>query len=205
MATTKQLPPEVLKRVADQIGERLGVFKEDANSSLFFTPEAAETQPQVDLGESFQVWTLPADALDEFENGLDLPQIARPTADWHHQIRSDNQALSFARSKALGPDAESWSLRELFVSRLAEKIGLAIDWIEENAPADVEVRYLSVPQHQVDAFWFITDPSHTESAEWNNLVLIISARSPRLNSLDRLSSREFLTALHEGKRGAGLR
>lgn len=205
MATTKQLPPEVLRTVANQIGERLGDFEAGSNSSPFSMTEGVETKPEVDLGESFEVWTLPAEARDEFERGLDLPQIARPTGDWHHQIRSDKQARSFARSKPLGSDPESWSLRELFVSPLAEEVARAINWVEENAPADVEVRYLSVPQHQVDAFWFISDPAHTQSAEWNNRILIISAQSPRLNPLTLLGSREFLTTVYEGKRGTGLR
>lgn len=205
MATTKQLPPEVLRTVANQIGERLGVFKEHPISSPFFTTGAGENRPQVDLGESFEVWTLPAGALDEFEKGLDLPQIARPTGYWHHQIRSDQQARSFARSKPLGSDPESWSLRELFVSPLAEEVGRAIDWIEERVPEDVKVTYLSVPQHQVEAFWLISDPASTQSVEWNNRILIISAQSPRLSPLDLLSSRGFLTVLFEGRRGTGLR
>jgi hypothetical protein len=205
MANTKQLPPEVLRVVANQIGERLGVFQEDSISSHLLMTEEGEITHEVDLGESFEVWTLPAEALDEFENDLDLPQIARSTGYWHHQIRSDKKALSFARSKPLGSDPESWSLRELFVSPLAEKVERAIDWIEEMAPEDVEVRYLSVPQFQVEAFWHISDLTNPQSAEWNNRVLIISAHSPRLSPLDLLSSREFLKVIYEGKRGTGLR
>lgn len=203
MANTKQLPPEVLEVVAQQIGARLGIFPDDPN---FFAAEASAAEPSLDLAESFEVWSLPPDALEEVANGLDLPDIARPTGVWHHQIRSNREARSFARSRPLGPTPDSWSVRELFVSSLAEDLSNAIDWVENNVPPNLEVRYLSSPPHQVDAFWLLAEPSSPLFTEWNNRVVIIRAgASSVLNSLEMLSSQDFFRVLQEEDRGAGLR
>ena len=202
MANTKQLPDDVLEVVAQQIGERLGVFP---NNSHFFPTSAGGPQPIVDLGESFEVWTLPPDALEELAAGCTLQDIARQTGFWHHQIRSDQQALSFARSKPLGATADSWSLRQLFVSSLAEEMARAIDWVEENVPEGLGVRYLSLPIFQIDAFWLIADPTGPDF-DWNDKIVIIRAgASSALKPLDVLSSQDFFEVLQKEDRGAGFR
>lgn len=204
MANTNQLPLDVLEVVAQQIGARLGNFSH--NETLFPTDALSEEQPAVDLGETFEVWSLPPDALEEIAKGVDLSAVARQTGIWHHQIRTNNVAQSFARSKPLGATADSWSLRELFVSPLAEHMGKAIDWVEANVPANTEVRYLNLPQHQVDAFWLLAQSDGPDFKEWNNKIVIIRAGvSSALNPLDVLSSPDFFGVLEKEDRGGGLR
>lgn len=204
MANTNQLPLDVLEVVAQQIGARLGNFSH--NNTLFPTESLSNEQPPVNLGETFEVWSLPPDALEEIAKGVDLSAVARQTGIWHHQIRSNNEARSFARSKPLGATADSWSLRELFVSPLAEHMSQAIDWVEASVPANIEVRYLNLPHHQVDAFWLIAQPGGTDFKEWNNKIVIIRAGvSSALNSLDVLGSPDFFAVLEQEDRGGGLR
>lgn len=201
MAITKQLPQEVLEVVAQKIGSRLGIFP---NNAIFFSLGETEAPPRVDLGETFAIWSLPPDVLEEAANGIALPDIARQTGLWHHQIKSDQQALSYARFKPLGATPDSWSLRELLVSPLAEHINTAIDSLDD-VPDSVEVRYLSLPAYQLDAFWLVDDPL-IEDSKWNNQIVIIRAgESSTLKPLDVLSSEDFFRVLGQEDRGTGLR
>lgn len=200
MAHTKLLSPEVLAGIADQIGARLAGFSDAVNANV---AELETNASRIDLGETFELWTLPSDVRDEVARGLDLTRLARSSGLWHHQIRSNNEALSFARSKPLGATADSWSLREVFESPLAADISHAIDWIEANVPDDVEVRLLTAPAYQVDAFWLIAADPSPSYAEWNDRILII--RSARFTALQLLSAEEFLRGLLEERPGSGLR
>lgn len=200
MAITKKLPQDVLESVAQQIGTRLGLPSHTSNL------EASLAPPGLDLGETFEVWSLPPDALEEIANGIELSTVARQTGLWHHQIRSNQQARTFARSKPLGATPDSWSLRGLFVSSLAEQMSAAIDWIETNVPANVEARYLSLPSRQLDAFWLVAEPNSPEFYDWNDKIVVIRAgASSALNSLEVMSSEELLQVLLEEDRGGGLR
>src|SRR5947209_6723173 len=99
MAHSDMLPSDVIDTVAAQIGA-------EAGKSL----GAAMVQKAMELTESFSVWSLGADAVTK--SNLDLAQLARQTGKWHHQIKLDGKAKSFARSVPLGPDAESWKVQE---------------------------------------------------------------------------------------------
>jgi hypothetical protein len=203
LANTKQLPPEVLEVVAGQIGDRLGIFP---NNSNFFAIDVDSPSPTVDLGETFEMWSVTPDALEEVARGVNLETVARQTGIWHHQVRSNREARSFARSRPLGATPDSWSLRELFVSPLAEQMSSAIDWIEKNAPAELEARYLSLPPLQVDAFWLLAAPDSPHFDDWNDKIVIIRAgASSDLNPLRVMSSQQLFNILREEGRGAGLR
>ena len=205
MAFTRTLPEDVLRTIADQVAARIRVAPADAHS-LFMTESVSEGENTLNLGESFQVWTLIKGFTNEVANGnLELSSLARESGVWHHQIRSNEIAGGFARSQALGPTADSWSLRELFSSPLAESIDEAIAWVDENIPDEVEVRLLSVPFQQVEAFWFVTQQDSPLHDTLNDFLLILMAPEHlgKLVPLTLVSSSEFLRSIANPTRGMG--
>lgn len=139
---------------------------------------------------------LRADAVAKTD--LDISQLARQTGRWHHQIKIDGKAESFARSVPLGPDAANWSVRELFQSEVAQKIDEAIDWIDSNVTGDPLVRLLIVPAYHLHAFWLKEGDA--------SRVLVVdmpaSFTRPQYNKL--YTSKEFLEALTEEQHVIGI-
>ena len=203
MAVTKTLPTDVLESVAAQISDRLQPLSNE-DPDLLVPESVVPSAPEI--GESFEVWKLIPDAMDEIENGnLDITKLARPAGIWHHQLRENGQAFGFARSKPLGADAASWSVRDVFTSELAAKIDMAIGWIDERIPDDeVEVRLLSIPIQQVEAFWFVSKDPEVPS-EWNNQLLIIHSREAIEELGRQIDSESFLASLPAQPRGMGIR
>src|SRR5205809_231368 len=109
MAHADTLPADVIDTVAAQIGA-------EAGRSL---GAAVLQRKALELTESFSVWSLGADVVTK--STVDLSQLARQAGKWHHQIKLDGKAESFARSTPLGPDAGSWAVHELFESEIAQK------------------------------------------------------------------------------------
>src|SRR5205807_839760 len=154
MAHADALPSDVIDNVADQIGA-------EAGKSL---GAAVLQRKAMELTESFSIWSLGADAVTR--SNVDLSQLARQTGRWHHQIKIDGKAESFAQSMPLGPDAASWTVRELFESDVAKKIDDAVEWIDHNVHGDPVVRLLIAPAYHLHAFWLKEgDVSHVLVAD----------------------------------------
>lgn len=190
MANAEKLSNDVLNVVAEQIKERLG----NVSPERFFIPLAnGAPTPSAELTESFDVWMLGVDNLDSYAQAeTDLLNLAKPTGRWHHQIRFDDRGGAFALSKPLGPEASSWSVREISVSPIADDIDKAITLVDDlNLPDDRLVRMLVAPAFHLKAFWIIDKTANTSE------VLVISA-SPSLTHLklnEKISSKDFLDAL----------
>jgi|SRR5215216_3362319 len=202
MAITKTLPTDVLESIATQIGARLGPSPE--GQPQFFRFDPSPSRPEI--GETFEVWKLIPDAIDEITKGnLDITRLTRRTGFWHHQLRDETRAFGFARSKPLGADPDTWSVRDIFMSELAAKIHMAISWVDKNIPDNqVEVRLLSMPAHQVEAFWFVSkDPRYAD--EWNDQLLIIHSRDAIEELGPKIDSKSFLASLPRMPRGMGIR
>lgn len=202
MATTKTLPKDVLESIATQIGIRLEpptAYEGHAHALNVAVPSNPE------IGETFEVWKLIPDAAGEIEKGnLDITKLVRPSGLWHHQLRLNSNAFGFARSKPLGADPDSWSVRDIFMSDLAAKIDQAIKWVDDNIPEDlVEVRLLSMPIQQVEAFWFVA--KSPEASKWDNQLFIIHSREA-IDELGQLmDAKTFLESLPGKPRGMGIR
>lgn len=204
MAFTKQLPTDVLSAIADQVGTRLQPLP---GGELHFIALNGEALPSegLEVGESFEVWKFVPDISNRVAQGEDdITQLTRRSGIWHHQLRRGQQAFGFARSKPLGADADSWSVRDICTSQLAAQIEEGIAWIDANIPEDqVEVRMLSSPAQQVEAFWFVSQERAGD--KWNNQLLII--KSPdNLSSLGTVvDSQSLLASFRTRERGMGLR
>ena len=206
MAVTKTLPTDVLNSIAKQIGDRIGPID---GIRQFRTLDGQPLPDQgLSVGESFEVWKFIPDALEEITDGnFDITKLVRRAGVWHHQLRLENQAVGFARSKPLGPDPASWSVRDIFVSDLAQAVDEAIAYIDDHGlPDNVEVRLISMPRQQLEAFWFVSEGSPPDP-KWNNQVLIVRApeRIHEFAFLRQMRSEDFLAALVTKERGMGIR
>lgn len=186
MAHADSLPNDVIDAVASQIGAEAG----KALGAAVLQRKAME------MTESFSVWALEADSVTK-PNG-DLSQLARQTGRWHHQIKIDGRAESFARSMPLGPDAANWSVREIFESAVAQRIDDAIEWIDSNVKGDPLVRLLIVPAYHVHAFWLI------EGGTSNIVVADMPQSFAKLQTGKLYCAKEFLEALSQEQHIIGI-
>ena len=186
MAHADTLPNDVIDTVAAQIGA-------GAAMSL---GAAVLQKKSVELTESFAVWALGADAVPK--SGTDLTQLARQTGRWHHQIKLDGKAESFARSMPLGPNAANWSVREMFESEIAKKIDDGIEWVDRNVKGDPLVRLLIVPAYHVHAFWL------KEGDASQVLVVDMPQGFTKLQTGKLYTAKEFLEALAQEQHIVGI-
>lgn len=113
------------------------------------------------------MWRLGLNRLRTASASVDVPDVAERTNRWH-QVRFDGRAEMFVRSALAGAHPPILELRELFLSRIAEKIDRAIDAVEP-FPGDLLVRLLILPSHQVHAFWLYFEGSDSSQ------VLVLDA------------------------------
>lgn len=158
MAHFKTLPDSVLTQLQRKIGLSLSRVSNSLGSPL--APA---------LHESVDVWNLPASEVIGPTNNLSL--LAKPSGQWHLQVKSDNTAIAYARSSNLGSEPTDWSVDGIFQSKLAQKFDQAIGWIDENISDDnILVRLLIIPAYQIHALWLL-DESDTN----NQQIVVIDA------------------------------
>lgn len=182
MAHADSLPGDVLTSIANQLGDRMTTMS---------GPQFLSGSP-VELTETFSVWALGADAVGEAaQSNADIQLFATPTGRWHHQVMFGSSAEAFARSTPLGIEPGSWSLREFFISPLADKIDKAVEWVDQNIVDDPLVRLLTVPAYQVLALWL------TRDGIIGSQVLVVDApiQYSTLQPCALLSSKEFIDRL----------
>ncbi|RJF93492.1 hypothetical protein [Sphingomonas cavernae] len=141
MVSAPQLSPEILQNIANQIAERLPI------SSELAAPGASGG-----LGESLRVALLPEDRLLTGSGALSERIVE--TGQWHHQIHSDNQVPTFARSIE-APDAPGAPAEvvEVVDSPLSEELNRAIAWADANVPQDGEAQVIMAPSHFFTGLW----------------------------------------------------
>lgn len=145
MATFKTLPDDVVAHLQTKVGlslprtiDALGV----AGAS------------RLTLNENVDVWQLSANLVPESTNDLNL--VAKPTGEWHLQVKAEDIPIAYARSSPIGFDPTDWLVDGVFQSDLAQKIDEAVDWIDANVQNDnILVRLLVAPAYQLHAFWLI--------------------------------------------------
>jgi hypothetical protein len=145
MATFKTLPDDVIAHLQTKVG-----------LSLPRTIDAlglADTS-KITLNENVDVWQLPANLVAEPTNELKL--LAKPTGQWHLQIKSEDIPIAYARSSPMGFAPNDWLVDGVFQSDLAQKIDQTVDWIDGNLQNEnILVRLLVAPAYQLHAFWLI--------------------------------------------------
>jgi hypothetical protein len=163
----ESLADHILNDIAKQLGSLLPA----APGNWDFAAEDLGEAERIELAETFELWVLDLEAIRQKKGGL--PQLARPTGRWHHQIRRGDTPALFARSAEIGTPA-AWKVTEMFESELAAKIDRAISWIDGNVPGNPLARLLVVPAYQLNAMWLLEDKK--------SLVYVIDCPT-RLHSL----------------------
>ncbi len=189
MAKTETLPNDVLDVLAQKLGSRLPRI----------LPADALGGAAPSLRETFALWML--EASDVIAPTNDLTRLVKNLGVWHHQIASAGNPVAFARSRPLGSDAASWSIREVSTSKLAAAIDDAISWIDANIPDPLTVRLVTIPAYNVYAF-LLYDEADTSKQK----VVVISAPpgTRTLTTHKVYSSQEFLDALRATQHIRGL-
>lgn len=145
MATFKTLPDDVVAHLQTKVG-----------LSLPRTIEALGVAgaAKVTLNENVDIWQLPANLVTEPTNDLNL--LAKPTGEWHLQVRAEDIPVAYARSSPIGFAPTDWLVDGVFQSDLAQKIDEVVTWIDANFQNDnILVRLLVAPAYQLHAFWLI--------------------------------------------------
>jgi hypothetical protein len=85
-----------------------------------------------------------------------LAKVAKPTGYWQHVVRHGGVAREIASSileKATG----KWKVQAIGASILAEKLGGAIKWLDDNDRSDALVRILLGPIFGLHALWLFRE------------------------------------------------
>lgn len=136
------LESEKIESVRAQLGELLSYLREDVSSIV--TPG---------LGESFELHTLPFDALSDLSEPDSLLLYMRRTGAWLHLIRSADGPIAVAQSSAHGPTLSEWSVQNLFSSPLALKLAKAIEHLDSVRSEDaIEATLFLTPSLHIYAF-----------------------------------------------------
>src|SRR5579872_3176443 len=143
MAYTKQLEPEKLKTISEQLGKLIGQF--------------ARTEFKIDkaeIAESFERYIIPGESIRNGEvRKSGLSSIAQRTGSWHHQITSYGKPIGIAHSARSGSINGEWNVQGMFWSPQADKVGRAIAAIDaEIADDEVEVFLATIPLYDIDCF-----------------------------------------------------
>jgi hypothetical protein len=175
MAHFKTLPDQALDAIAAQLGQ------------LYKVPDSLGAGPSdVTLHETVEVWLLQADETLKPTNDLRL--MARRSGYWHHQVKDKGKAVGYATSAPIGPDSKDWSVRQFFMSDIAEKIDDTIAWLDGNLRGQPEVRLLQVPAYHIIAAWAV-------EGDEQSVVIVVSPDGSALKSKHLYSTKEFLDAI----------
>ncbi len=207
MATFKTLPDDVVAYLQTKVG-----------LSLPRTIDAlglAETS-KVTLNENVDVWQLPSNLVAEPSNDLNL--LAKPTGEWHLQVKSEDIPVAYARCGPLGfaptdwsvdaPTDQSvdaptdWSVDGVFQSDLAQKIDQAMAWIDSNFQNEnILVRLLVSPAYQLHAFWLIDQDEPSQQT-----IVIVDAPDEYLfqKPPQTYSPQQFLDSLRSVRHVEGI-
>lgn len=186
MADAETLPPAVLNAIASKLGDRIS----RAISPPVLGYVAGVAPPAPTMKETFPVWML--EAADVLAPTDDVSRLAKNTGHWHHQLSTTTGPVAYARSMPLGAAPESWSIRQVSTSDLANKIDDAISWIDANVPAALTTRLLIVPAYHIYVFWLVDS---TKAA--NQRIVVVSAppQSQEFSTHRLYTSKEFLDAV----------
>lgn len=148
MAAADPLPDADRRSVAGQIGQFLAAPR-GVLAAAGFAPA-----PRAELTESLAVCVLPASAVTD--PPADLLPLARPSGQWHHQVRTAGGPTHAARSVEQGFAAGGLEVNQVGPQPLAAKIDAAVTWVDANVPDDAAtVRLLVAPAYYVHALLIV--------------------------------------------------
>jgi hypothetical protein len=194
VAKTETLPNDVLDVIAQKLGSRLPRV---VTANVLGGGAPAGAPPS--LQETFALWML--EASDVIAPTSDLTRLVKNLGVWHHQIAAAGNPVAFARSRPLGADAASWSIREVSNSMLASAIDDTITWIDANIPDPLTVRLVTIPAYSVYVFLLYDE---ADTSKQKVVVISAPAGTRTLTTHKVYSSQEFLDALRATQHIRGL-
>jgi len=142
MATSIQLTQEVTEVIAGQLGTHVSPF------GIRYEPDDS-----LELGESFQLWMLPGDAVIS-----NAPlELATLTGKWYHLIYRNGKASFFAYSQPYGPRAIDWHLTAILESDAPLAVEAAIAVVDDAFDGEEYVRLVSIPIYTMQVFWIVSN------------------------------------------------
>ena len=138
--------PEFRSELRDSLLSQAGPLIAGVSSA----PQALRA---VELGENFQLWFLPQEAITSSRGPLS--SVAVPLKKWHSQIFSNGEPAFFVWGHETGNAQQAYEIDEIFESPLAGSVGNAIRWIDDNIDDSFEARILSVPSYLLTSFWLV--------------------------------------------------
>lgn len=163
MAHFKKLPAEVQSVIQEKLGQ--------LTSPLINTLGGSPTV--VTLHETVDIWLLPANMITQPTDSISA--IAKPTGQYHHQLKAGSVPIAYGRTRALGADPADWAVEGVFHSAdFAQQFELAIDEIDNTGLNDnLQARLLSVPAYHLQAFWLIDTTAPENDSD--QLIVVIEA------------------------------
>jgi hypothetical protein len=166
-----------------------GVLREAVNQHLAGVVDGVRSglSPQVNIGESFQVWSLGSVNPRDFNRPQTLENLSVFTRQYHYQIYVDGSAVAYARAVLR---SGSWTVPLIGRGRLAEAIDAAITKVDtrDDIPVPAVARILMAPAYALWAFWFVNIVPE--------LVYIITVpRGRPMQTGDLMTAEAFLQAL----------
>ena len=140
MAQTLGLSDETLSEIAKQVS----TFVPPVGISL-------EDNENPELGETFQVWTLP---LSEIISQDPLAS-AKPLGTWHHQLYKNENPVAYVYSRPNGPRPIDWNVSAVFESDIAASLDEAIDVADSQLLDEGEARLLDLRGYLIQALWVL--------------------------------------------------
>lgn len=232
MADTKQLPEDIMRDIARQVGDRIAEELSSAAEAVPPAPVEGAEPPEdfsplagIDpatarfkIAESFEVWELRADADEELaDTDEDLVTLALPTNAYRHQVRlvqdGAEKTVAFAQSSPSTNDPNKWVVRDFYFTSLAAQLDKAIKEADKRIPDDAVTRLLSLPAFKVEALWFVmpskpAEPSEgpQEPGDLKTLWVMVASAPPSFSgkTLTLIDSSTFIRALSGTRRGMGL-
>ena len=151
-----------------QLGRRIGLLLGHPLSGALLEEKTAATGcATFSVGESFEVWVVDTEAIQDSLKNVDLHNVARQTARMHHQISIKSRSVGYARSTG-GRGARL--INALSFSDVGSRIDEAIDFLDRSWKQKGTARLLMIPNCRIVGLWLVSARDKQKSS-----VLVVSA------------------------------
>lgn len=194
MAHFKNLPAEIESVIQEKMGQLTSPLIESLGGSPMV----------ITLHETVDIWLLPANMITQPTDSI--RELAKPTGQYHHQLKASSVPIAYGRTRALGTDPADWSVEGVFHSTdFAQQFELTINEIDNAGLSDnLQARLLSVPAYHLHAFWLIDSTAPEDDSR--QLIVVIEAPSEYGFELrtKHYTPTEFLNKLRQVRHVQGL-
>ena len=185
MVHADEVPPDELPVITKQVATRL---------RRLAGKKVVPSNARITLGDSFQVWTLPAEKIASISprSSPDLGKLGNWNNRWYHIIKVNRRAVAFFRSTT--KRAEYSLFYQPKVARIEKFLK-----DQKKAGKNLKIRLLRVADYHMVALWTIDEDSQA------NQLLVIDAPANFNLGGQILTAMEFLKALRSQQPITGIR